>query len=79
MAIELGFQAELPNGKPIFVDHKGMIDFDILSKEKGIERSRLPSHESVAFNMGRDAIGQKGRHLRNDELPTSRSDVLHLV
>jgi len=76
--VDLDFQAELvDSGKTIFVDHKGMIDFGSLS-DKGVDISGFPSHESVAFNMGKDSVEQKGRFVGVDQGPTSRSDVVHL-
>ena len=54
-----------------------MIDLGSLS-DKGIDISGFPSHESVAFNMGKDSVEQKGRFVGVDQGPTSRSDVAHL-
>lgn len=76
--VDLDFQAELvDSGKTVFVDHKGMIDFGSLS-DKGIDISGFPTHESVAFNMGKDSVAQKGRFIGVDPGITSESDVLHL-
>ena len=76
--VDLDFQAELvDSGKTIFVDHKGMVDFGSLS-DKGVDISGFPSHESVAFNMGKDSVQQKRRFVGVDQGPTSKSDVVHL-
>jgi len=76
--VDLDFEATtVKTGKTIFVDHKGMIDFGSLS-DIGIDTSGFPSHESVAFNMGKDSVDQKGRFVGLDKGPKSRSDVLHL-
>lgn len=83
----LDFQAELPNGRKVFVDHKAMRDFKKLAEEKGLEVGHFPSHESVAFNMGIDSVGQKTKHIPRDEtgmliqqpgFPYAESDVIHL-
>ena len=63
---KLDFQAELPDGTTIFLDHKEMVDFNRLAKEKGIEVGHFPSHETVAFNMGKDSVEQKGKHIPKD-------------
>lgn len=46
------------SGETIFTDPKGLIDFGNLS-DKGIDISGFPSHESVAFKMGKDSVNQK--------------------
>lgn len=46
------------SGETIFIDHKGMIDSGSLS-DKGIDISGYPSHDNVAFNMGKDSVDQK--------------------
>lgn len=76
--VDLDFQAtSLQTGQTIFVGHKGMIDFVSLA-DKGIDTSGFPSHESVAFNMGKDSVDQKKRFIGIDKGPKSRNDVLHL-
>jgi len=76
--VDLDFEAtSVKTGQTIFIDHKGMIDFGSLS-DIGIDTSGFPSHESVAFNMGKDSVDQKGRFVGLDKGPKSRSDVLHL-
>ena len=76
--VDLDFTAELvDSGKTIFVDHKGMIDFGSLA-DKGIDISNFPSHETVAFNMGKDSVDQKQRFVGYEQGPTSKSEVLHL-
>jgi len=76
--VDLDFQADLvDSGKTIFIDHKGMIDFRSLL-DKGVDISGFPSHENVAFNMGKDSVEQKGRFVGVYQGPTSRSDVVHL-
>lgn len=76
--VDLDFEAKcIKTGKTIFVDHKGMIDFGSLS-DKGIDISTFPSHETVAFNMGKDSIAQKERFIGLDRGPKSKSDVVHV-
>lgn len=84
---KLDFQAKLPDGTTIFVDHKEMVDFNRLAEEKGIEVGHFPSHETVAFNMDKDSVEQKGKHIPKDRegtpicipgFPCSASDVIHL-
>jgi hypothetical protein len=54
-----------------------MIDFKSLS-DKGIDISGYPSHESVAFNMGKDSVEQKGKFIGMDQGPASMAEVVHL-
>lgn len=76
--VDLDFVAErVGSGETIFIDHKRMIDFEILS-DKGIDISGFPSHESVAFNMGKDSVKQKERFIGMDKGPASRGEVVHL-
>ena len=76
--VDLDFEAtSVQTGQTIFVDHKGMIDFESL-EDKGIDTSSYPTHESVAFNMGKDSVDQKERFIGLDEGPKSIDDVLHL-
>ena len=74
--VDLDFVAEL-SGKSIFVDHKGMIDFESLS-DQGRDVSTFPSHESVAFNMGNNSVKQKRRYIGLDQVPASMGEVVHL-
>ena len=76
--VDLDFVAErVGSGETIFIDHKGMIDFGSLS-DKGIDISGFPSHESVAFNMGKDSVEQKGKFIGIDQGPASIAEVVHL-
>ena len=76
--VDLDFEAtSVQTGQTIFVDHKGMIDFASLA-DKGIDTSGFPTHESVAFNMGKDSVDQKERFIGLNKGPESRDDVLHL-
>ena len=76
--VDLDFVAErVGSGETIFIDHKGMIDFGSLS-DKGIDISSFPSHESVAFNIGKDSVHQKGKFIGMDQGPASRGEVVHL-
>jgi hypothetical protein len=76
--VDLDFMAEqTSSGKTIYIDHKRMIDFQSL-RDKGIDISKFPSHESVAFNMGKNSIKQKTKFIGLDKGPTSREDVVHL-
>ena len=64
--VDLDFVAERAgSGETIFIDQKKMIDFGSLS-DKGIDISDFPSHESVAFNMGKDSVEQKGKFIGID-------------
>jgi hypothetical protein len=58
-------------------ENKGMIDFGSLS-DKRIDISSFPSHESVAFNMGKDSVDQKGKFIGTDQGPASMGEVVHL-
>ena len=76
--VDLDFVAERVGcGETIFIDHKGMIDFGSLS-DKGIDVSGFPSHESVAFKMGKDSIDQKREFIGMDQGPASMGEVVHL-
>lgn len=76
--VTLDFVAErVSSGETIFIDHSFMIDFESLS-ERGIDISRYPNHESVAFNMGKNSIRQKRKFIGMDQGPTSMSEVVHL-
>lgn len=76
--VDLDFVAERAgSGETIFIDHKGMIDFGSLS-DKGIDISGFPSHESVAFNMGKDSVDQKGKLIGIDQGLASMAEVVHL-
>lgn len=76
--VDFDFVAErVGSGETIFIDHKGMIDFGSLS-DKGIDISGFPSHESVAFNMGKDSVDQKGKFIDMDQGPISIEAVVHL-
>jgi hypothetical protein len=76
--VDLDFVAERAgSGETIFIDHKGMIDFGSLS-DKGIDISGFPSHESVAFNMGKDSVNQKEKFIGMDQGPASMAKVVHL-
>ena len=78
--VDLDFVAQsTASGKTIFIDHKQMIDFQTLADTKGINVENFPSHESVAFNMGRDSVKQKKRFIGIDQGPTSMNDVVHLI
>jgi len=77
--VRLDFEAiDIKTGNRIFVDHKGMIDFQSLAdQEKDI--SRFPSHETVAYRMGQDIPSQKERFIDIPQGSKSANEVLHLV
>ena len=76
--VDLDFVVErVGSGETIFIDHKGIIDFENLS-DKGIDISSFPSHESVAFNMGKDSVDQKGKFIDMDQGPAFIGQVVHL-
>ena len=76
--VDLEFVAErIDSEETIFIDHKGMIDFGGLLS-KGINVFSFLSHESVAFNMGKDSVDQKGKFIDMDQDPTSIEEVVHL-
>jgi len=77
--VRLDFQAtDIKTGNRIFVDHKGMIDFQSLA-DQGKDISRFPSHETVAYRMGQDIPSQKERFIGLTQGPKSANEVLHLV
>ena len=77
--VRLDFEAtDIKTGKRIFVDHKGMIDFQSLA-DQGKDISRFPSHETVAYRMGQDIPSQKERFIGIPQGPKSANEVLHLV
>ena len=76
---ELDFKCELvKTQETIFLDHKGMIDFNQLAIDKNTDVSYFPTHESVAFNMGKSSIAQKERFLGFENGPNSTSEVFHV-
>jgi hypothetical protein len=77
--VRLDFEAtHIKTGKRIFLDHKGMIDFQSLA-DQGKDISRFPSHETVAYRMGQDIPSQKERFIGLPQGPKSANEVLHLV
>ena len=77
--VRLDFEAtDIKTGNRIFVDHKGMIDFQSLA-DQGKDISRFPSHETVAYRMGQDIPSQKERFTSIPQGPKSANEVLHLV
>ena len=59
--VRLDFEAiDIKTLKRIFVDHKGMIDFQRLADE-GKDISKFPSHVTVAYRMRQDIPSQKER------------------
>jgi len=78
LKVKLDFMAKhFGSGETIFIDHKGMIDFGSLV-DKGIDIRGFPDHQTVAFNMGKDSVDQKIRHLGLDQGPASMEEVVHL-
>lgn len=83
---KLDFQAVLPDGRKVFINHKMMIDFKKLAKEKNVPVEDFPSHETVAFKMGKDSVKQKSKHIPVDDgiivqkpgFPYSPSEVYHI-
>jgi hypothetical protein len=76
--VDLDFVAQrASSGETIFIDQKGMIDFVSLA-DKGIDISHFPSHESVAFDMGKKSVEQKARFIGLDQGPASMQEVLHV-
>ena len=77
--VRLDFEAtDIKTGNTIFVDHKGMIDFQSL-EDQGKDISRFPSHETVAYRMGQAIPSQKERFIGIPQGPKSANEVLHLV
>lgn len=77
--VKLDFEAnDIKTGRRIFVDHKGMIDFRSLT-DQGKDISSFPSHETVAYRIGRGIPGQKERFIGLPQGPESVDEVLHLV
>jgi len=78
-AVDLDFEAtDIKTGSRIFVDHKGMIDFESL-EEEGRDISGFPSHIEVAYDMGKESAKQKKTFIGKDQGPKSTNEVLHLV
>jgi hypothetical protein len=77
--VKLDFEAtDIKTGKRIFVDHKGMIDFQSLA-DRGLDISRLQSHQETAFSMGQNIPNQKKIYIGLPQGPKSENEVLHLV
>jgi len=77
--VRLDFEAtDIKTGNRIFVDHKGMIDFQSLA-DQGKDISRFPSHERVADRMGQDIPSQKERFVGLPQGPKSANEVLQVV
>jgi len=77
--VRLDFQAtDIQTGNRIFVDIKTMIYFQSLV-DQGINISGFPSHETVAYNMGKKIPEQKERFIGRPQGPKSASEVLHVV
>ena len=77
--VRLDFEAtDIKTGNTIFVDHKGMIDFQSLA-DQGKDISRFPRHETVAYRIEQDIPGQKERFIGLPGGPKSTDEVLHLV
>ena len=77
--VRLDFEAtDIKTGNRIFVDHKGMIDFQSLA-DQGKDISKFPSHVTVAYRMGQDIPSQKERFIGFSQGPKSANEVLHLV
>jgi hypothetical protein len=81
--IKLDFEGDdIKTGAKIFVDHKAMIDFKSITlkaRAKGRGIDGFPSHRQVAYDMGKDIVAQKERHLNFIDGPKSAKDVLHVV
>ena len=76
--VNLDFVVErIDSEETIFIDHKGMIDFGGLLS-KGINVLSFPSHESVAFNMGKDSGDQRRKFIGMDQGPVFMEEVVHL-
>jgi hypothetical protein len=69
---------DINTGQRIFVDHKGMIDFQSLA-DQGKDISRFPNHMTVAYRMGQSIPSQKERFVGLPQGPKSANDILHLV
>ena len=77
--VRLDFEAtDIKTGTTIYVDHKGMIDFQSLA-DQGKDISKFPSLETVAHNMGKKIPRQKERFIGIPQGPKSANEVLHLV
>ena len=76
--VECNEATDIKTGNRIFVDHKGMIDFQSLA-DQGKDISKFPSHVTVAYRMGQDIPSQKERFIGFSQGPKSANEVLHLV
>ena len=72
--VRLDFEAtdtDIKTGNRIFVDHKGMIDFQSLA-DQGKDISRFPSHD----RMGQDIPSQKERFIGLPQGPKSANGLI---
>lgn len=77
--VRLDFEAiDIKTGNRIFIDHKGMIDFQSLADE-GKDISGYPTHATVAYNMGQGIPKQKKHYIGIMQGPKAATEVLHLV
>ena len=49
----------------------------VLAKD-GIDISRIPDDETIAFRMGKNSVNQKRRFFNKNEVPTCMEDVVHV-
>lgn len=77
--IRADFKAkDAKTGKHILVEMKGQIDFKSL-EEQGKDISYFPSHEQVAYNIGKSIPEQKKNYVGQPNGVESTEEVLHVV
>jgi len=77
--VRLDFEARhVKTGTHIFVDHKGMIDFQSLA-EQGKDISKFPSHATLAYLIKQDNPSQKECFIGLPQVAESANEMLHLI
>lgn len=77
--VRIDFEAtDMETGNRIFVDHKGMTDFQGLANQRK-DISKFPTHQTVAYRMGQGIPSQKERFMGFPQGPKSANEVLHVV
>lgn len=76
--VDLDFEIDSDNGYT-HVDYKTPIDFQDLVEKRGLDISRFPSLDTVAYNMGKKIPTQKETFCGLPRGPKSPDEVLHVV
>ena len=75
--VKLDFRCE-KNGRPLWLDHKQAVALEILEKQ-GVQTSGFPNHQKIFESIGRKAVSQKYRYLKQPGGPTRPTEVLHII